>query len=415
MKARQLLALFLPFLACALQWLLWDDWIKPYVWFFFFPAAFFGAWLGGMLGGVLSTLIGAGLAWYFFIPAPRSFVLDSPAAAFSIGLFVVMGLLYALIFERLRRAQALDRTGFDALFEQAAVGFAMVAPDGRWLRANRKLCEIVAYPREELLARTFQEITHPDDLAADLDNVRRMLAGEIASYAMEKRYLRKNGETVWINLTVGLIWKTDRTPDYFVSVVEDISARKASEAALAANTERLREANRLAHLGHWQWEIASNRQQWSDEVFAIYGRDPQLPPAGYPEMQQYFTPASWQTLSGAVEKCRTQGAPYECDAEVLRANGEHRWIVARGQAVRDGDGRITALYGTVQDVTARKLAEDVIRQRNAELERFNQASIGRELKMIELKRQVNALAQRLGEAAPYALSAIDAAESESAR
>ncbi len=82
---------------------------------------------------------------------------------------------------------------FQATFEQAAMGIALVAPDGRWLRINRKLCDIVGYSQDEMLTRTFQDITHPDDLTADLEAVRRMLAREIDSYAIEKRYLRKDG------------------------------------------------------------------------------------------------------------------------------------------------------------------------------------------------------------------------------
>ncbi len=118
---------------------------------------------------------------------------------------------------------------FEATFEQAAVGIAHVGPDGRWLRVNRKLCEIVGYNREELLARTFQDITYPDDLDIDLAYVRQMLAGEIDTYSMEKRYRRKDGSLVWINLTVALVWKADGAPDYFITVVEDIQRRKQAE------------------------------------------------------------------------------------------------------------------------------------------------------------------------------------------
>lgn len=414
MKYRLLLALLLPFAACGLQLLLWDPWIKPYVWFLFFPAAFFAGWLGRLYGGVLNTLISAALVWYVFIPPRHSFVLDDPSSVFSVIVFVVMGVLFAQLFERLHRAQSLARAGLDATFEQAAVGVALLSPDGHWLRTNRKLCDIVGYTQQELLSRTFQDITHPDDLDADLDNVRRMLAGEIDSYSMEKRYFHKNGSLVWINLTVGLAWKSDNTPDYFISVVEDISRRKAVENALAENERRLQEASHLARLGHWQWNVERDEHLWSEEVFDIYGRDPELPPAVYPEVQQYFTPASWARLSATVEKSMADGVPYECDAEVVRPCGEHRWITARGKVERDAEGKVTSLYGTVQDITARKLAEDEIRQRNAELEQFNRASVGRELRMIELKRQVNLLSEELGRAPPYDLSFVNKPENISA-
>ena len=107
MNQRLALSILLPFIACAVQWLLWDT-LKPYVWFLFFPAAFFSAWLGGLKGGLAGTVIGALLAWYVFIPPTFSFTMDNPAAAFSVAVFVFMGSLFAYFFERLR--QAMRRT-----------------------------------------------------------------------------------------------------------------------------------------------------------------------------------------------------------------------------------------------------------------------------------------------------------------
>ncbi len=138
------------------------------------------------------------------------------------------------IGERKRAEEALREAEqrFRATFEQAAVGIAHVAPDGRWLRMNRKLCEILGYAREELLGRTFQDITFPEDLDPDLAQVRSLLAGEADAYSMEKRYLRKDGGAVWANLTVALVRRADGQPDYFISVVEDIEERRRAEAAL---------------------------------------------------------------------------------------------------------------------------------------------------------------------------------------
>lgn len=103
MNARLALAVLLPFIACAVQWLLWDT-LKPYVWFLFFPTAFFSAWIGGLIGGLASTVIGTLLVWYFFIPPSFSFTLDNPASAFSIVVFVFMGCLFAFFFARLQHS-----------------------------------------------------------------------------------------------------------------------------------------------------------------------------------------------------------------------------------------------------------------------------------------------------------------------
>jgi PAS domain S-box-containing protein len=120
---------------------------------------------------------------------------------------------------------------FRGTFEQATVGIAHVATDGRWLRVNRRLCDIVGYEKEELLGLTFQDITHPDDLETDLEGARRLLAGEIETYSREKRYFRKDGSIVWIYLTVSLMRSPLGEPRYFISVTEDITERKRIEEA----------------------------------------------------------------------------------------------------------------------------------------------------------------------------------------
>jgi PAS domain S-box-containing protein len=127
---------------------------------------------------------------------------------------------------------------FRATFEQAAVGVAHVDPDGRWLRVNNKLCEITGYPRKELVGMSFQDITHPDDLHKDLNYLHRSLAGEIRTYSMEKRYFRKDGSVVWINLTVSAVGDASGQPRYFISVMEDITERKKAQEALR-QSERL--------------------------------------------------------------------------------------------------------------------------------------------------------------------------------
>ncbi len=129
---------------------------------------------------------------------------------------------------------------FRATFEQAAVGIAHVAPDGSFLRLNEKFCEIVGYSQEEMVSKTFQEITHPDDLDKDLDLLQQLLYGRNDSYTLEKRYIRKDSSIVWINLTVKILRNSDKTPKWFVSVIEDISERKQAEQKLLDYQQRLK-------------------------------------------------------------------------------------------------------------------------------------------------------------------------------
>jgi PAS domain S-box-containing protein len=119
---------------------------------------------------------------------------------------------------------------FRATIEQAAVGIAHIALDGRWRLVNQRLCDILGYDRAELLARTHQELLPPPEQAAYDQAARRLLAGEVPTFAMEQRYRRADGTLVWVNLTVSLLRADDGTPRYFIAAAEDISARKRAEA-----------------------------------------------------------------------------------------------------------------------------------------------------------------------------------------
>ncbi len=153
-----------------------------------------------------------------------------------------MGIVQDVTESKLReRARLESDQRFPATFEQAAVGIAYVAPDGRFLRINQKFCDIVGYPQSEMARLSFQDITHPDELDADLEYVRHLLAGEIATYSMEKRYCQKDGELVWVNLTVSLLKDDAGQPKWFVFVVQDISARKQVEQAVLDYQRRLKD------------------------------------------------------------------------------------------------------------------------------------------------------------------------------
>nr|WP_216670159.1 PAS domain S-box protein [Microcoleus asticus] len=133
-------------------------------------------------------------------------------------------------------AQSAQR--FRATFEQAAVGMAQKTVEGKFLLVNQKLCEILGYTRQELMEKRFQEITWPEDLASELEILRQLLAGEVEHYGMEKRYVRKDGELVWTNLTVSVLREQDGSP-FLMGVVEDIRERKQAEESLRLRAEEL--------------------------------------------------------------------------------------------------------------------------------------------------------------------------------
>jgi PAS domain S-box-containing protein len=175
----------------------------------------------------------------------------------SVTVAVPVCVLVAEVIARaVRRAEYLAEATREAeerfrlAFENAPIGMALVAADGRFLRVNRQVCEIIGYTPEQLLTMTFQDVTHPDDLEADLTCVAEMLAGVRRTYSMEKRYVRADGDVVWVELSVSLVRDPEGQPQYFVSQIEDITekirtrqvleeARDAAEAGARAKAEFL--------------------------------------------------------------------------------------------------------------------------------------------------------------------------------
>ena len=152
--------------------------------------------------------------------------------------------------EALREAQERFRSAFD----NAPIGVAVVDLDGRFLQVNRSLCEILGYPEEVLLATTFREITHPDDVEASMEQVRRAMRDEVGSYSLEKRYLAAGGRQVWVSLSVSLVRDADGKPLYFVDQIQDITERKLAERELARRAEELAHAN--AELEQFSYSVS---------------------------------------------------------------------------------------------------------------------------------------------------------------
>ena len=164
-------------------------------------------------------------------------VLVSLLLASTVGLLVrqrTLALLRAQMSDDARRE---SEERFDALFNQATVGVAQVDSDtGHFLRANQRYADILGYSVQDLVGKTFQSLTHPDDLAADMAQVRRLKSGDLPEYRLEKRYIHKDGHVVWGDLTVSSMWVTG----HHIAVVQDITSRKRMEETLRANEQRLR-------------------------------------------------------------------------------------------------------------------------------------------------------------------------------
>src|SRR5262245_41598512 len=249
---------------------------------------------------------------------------------------------------------------FKAIFENAAVGIARVAPDGRWLEVNQRLCDIVGYNREELMTKTFADITHQDDLDQDLGALRRMLAGEVETYFREKRYYRKDGSVVWVNLTASLVRKADGAPDYFVSIIEDISARKLAEEKLREREGRLSLASWASGLGVFEWDVGADRAVWENErMYEIFGHthaDGALSKAQL--IERYVHPDDEEAFEQALADGMKSGRPFHSDFRIYRKDGALRWLELAGDFELARDGAPIRMIGMLADITERKQVEE---------------------------------------------------------
>jgi len=257
---------------------------------------------------------------------------------------------------------------FRAIFTNAAVGIARVALDGRFLEANQPLCDILGYTSDELLTKTFGDITHRDDLATDLRGMQRMLAGEIENYLREKRYRRKDGSVVWANLTVSLAHKADGSPDYFISIIEDISARRQAEAHLRESDERLSLALNAAGLGIFEWDVQADRAVWENErMYEIFGHtraDGTLSKAQL--LKRSVHPDDAEALDQALVVGMASGRPFHTTYRIRRKDGALRWLDLVGYFLPP-DGGPVRMIGVLTDNTEQHLAEETLR---ASEERF---------------------------------------------
>jgi PAS domain S-box-containing protein len=158
--------------------------------------------------------------------------------AVAINQAVALGAKQALLAEHTRTILALRESEerFRSAFDYAAIGMALVGTDGRWMKVNHPLCEIVGYAQEELLARSVQDFIHPEDLEAGGEHVRQLLTGDTRTYQTELRFVHKSGSVVWILLNISLLRNSQGKPLYFIAQIQDITERKRAEETKARLT-----------------------------------------------------------------------------------------------------------------------------------------------------------------------------------
>ena len=258
---------------------------------------------------------------------------------------------------------------FRQTFELAASGMAHVTLDGHFLRVNSALCQILGYSREELIGRSVKEVSHPEDRdATDADRslVRR---GELSKAEIEKRYLRKDGTAVWVDLAIALVRDAKGAPEYEIAILDDISARKALDAALRDKTELLQLGQAAARMIILDYDIRADRLTWSDSPEWLRGP---LPADGnYPPFKEQVHPEDRERFILARTAAIDTLQPGSQEYRVVRTDGHVLWVLARHQMLADAGGRAHRMLVALIDITERKRAEAALREAHEELQRSN--------------------------------------------
>ena len=263
----------------------------------------------------------------------------------------------------MRRTEELNMTQkmLKAAFDYSPIGKALVALDGRFMGANDMLCRILGYTKEELLIKTFQELTHPDDLEADLAYVNLLLAGKINEYEMEKRYLHKQGQFVWAQLNVSMVQDSDRQPLFFIAQIQDISRRKENDEKLRESESRFRDI--AQSMADWIWEVDKNGKYTyvSDSVKNILGYTPEeiLGKTPFEFMPEKEAAKIKEIFFESVSK---SGPIVDLENWNLAKDGTEICLITNGVPLLNTDREFTGYRGVDKNITNQKKLETQVQQ-----------------------------------------------------
>jgi PAS domain S-box-containing protein len=282
----------------------------------------------------------------------------------------------------------------NSIFDNALLGIALVSPTGKWLRINKAVCEMLGYNKDELLTMDFKDITYPDEIERDLGMLKKMLAGEMNEYKVDKRYITKDGQTIWVNMQSSLIRNKENQPLYFVTAIENIDQRKKIEEEIRQSEQRfkiifnsntgciclnkLSDGKFLDVNDAFLHMIGYNREEVIGKTSA--------------DLNLWANP---EQRADIIKQMNEKGNSIGIETKWHNKSGELIDVIVDTVVIDIGGEK--DYLGLIVDITKRKKAEVELQEKIADLGKMNNFMVGRELQMIELKNEITNLKQEIQE------------------
>ncbi|MDR6553177.1 PAS domain S-box protein [Paenibacillus qinlingensis] len=256
---------------------------------------------------------------------------------------------------------------FSQIFEYSPIGMSFLSKEGKWLRVNSSLCRMLGYSESEFLDMTFQDITHPDDLARSLHIKNQILEGNMENCELEKRFIHKNGFTVWVLVVINCMRDVGKQPLFFISQIKDITESKLAEEDLKAKTEQLESFIENNADAIWMIDAEDTLLEVNPAFEKLFGwSSEEVKGSKLPIIPEFLI----DSINNIHQGIRAGETVVGLETTRMRKDGTLIHVEATLSPLRDQRGAIIGITGICRDVTAKKLAEEDLKAKTQQLESF---------------------------------------------
>lgn len=266
------------------------------------------------------------------------------------------------------RARLAAEARFRLAFVHSPVGMAVMDSAGRLLQVNPMLCKMLDYSENELSGRVFANLVDDRNCQHEVrERIGRLFGGEPEASSAEWQFRRKDGSPLWGILSLALADSEVVGETVAIGHLQDISARKRAEDELRHSRERLAEAERVAQMGSWEWDITTDQTTWSEGLFEIYGLTPEEHDNSLRGWQERVYPDDRELANRTVERALAERSSFTFEYRAICGDGRVRTVRSRGDVVVDDSGQPIRLVGIAQDISEAKLTQEALQQASADL------------------------------------------------